>query len=115
MYRHSYAEILDDAASEGRARERMAFDHAIELMQAAEAKGVDSREAVEAIFFLNRLWSLLIEDLASDENGLPKELRASLISIGLWVLREAQRLRQEMAGSFAALIEVNSAIRNGLA
>jgi|SRR5690606_32004299 Flagellar biosynthesis regulator FlaF len=115
MYRHSYAEILDEAASEGRERERMAFDHAIELMQAAEAKGADSREAVEAIFFLNRLWSLLIEDLANDENGLPQELRASLISIGLWVLREAQRLRQEMAGSFAALIEVNSAIRNGLA
>lgn len=96
-------------------RERMAFDHAIELLQAAEAKGAGSREAVEAIFFLTRLWNLLLEDLASDKNGLPRELRASLISIGLWVLREAQRLRQEMKGSFGALIEVNTAIRNGLA
>ena len=30
-------------------------------------------------------------DLGSPDNALPKELRANLISIGLWLLREAER------------------------
>src|SRR5690606_23649787 len=108
MYRHSYAEILDEAPSEARMRERMASAQATDIVQAAEAKGAGSRAAVEAIFFLSSLCSLLLEALASDENGLARELRASVISVCLWVLPEAQRLRQEMKGSFGAIIEVDT-------
>ena len=38
---------------------------------------------------------VFIEDLAIPENGLPDKLRADIISIGLWVVKEADRLREK--------------------
>ena len=48
------------------------------------------REAIEALFFVNRVWVRFIEDLGSPENELEQELRANLISIGIWVLRRSR-------------------------
>ena len=73
-----------------------------------------SRESVEAIYFVTRLWNILMEDLASPENGLPQELRANLISIGIWVLKEAERLRSEESDNFSGLVQVCETIRDGL-
>jgi flagellar protein FlaF len=114
MYQFSYAEIVDDAAEDSRARERRALDRSIELMEAADAKGPASREAIEALLFVRRLWTMLIEDLGSPENSLPQDLRASLISIGLWLLQEAERIRIEEAGDFKAMIDISTIIRAGL-
>ncbi len=71
-------------------------------------------EAIEALHFLNRVWTSLIEDLGSPENALPKELRANLISIGLWLLREAEDVRQGRSDNFDGLIEVSQIIRDGI-
>jgi flagellar protein FlaF len=71
-------------------------------------------EAVEAIHFLNRVWTTFIEDLGSSENELPVELRANLISIGLWLLREAEEVRQGRSDNFEGLIEVSQIIRDGI-
>jgi flagellar protein FlaF len=71
-------------------------------------------EAIEAIHFLNRVWTSLVEDLGSPDNALPKELRANLISIGLWLLREAEDLRQGRSDNFDGLIEVSEIIRDGI-
>jgi flagellar protein FlaF len=114
MYQFSYAEIVDDAAGDSRARERQALDRSIELLQAAEAKGPRSREAIEALLFVRRLWTMLIEDLGSPENGLPQDLRASLISVGLWLLQEAERIRLEESGDFKSMIDISTIIRAGL-
>ena len=73
-----------------------------------------SREAFEASNYLNRLWSVLIEDLASPENDLPPATRADLISIGLWVLREIECIRLGQSENFSALIDVTKSIREGL-
>ena len=72
-------------------------------------------EAVDALHYLRRLWSLLVEDLAKPENDLPEQLRADLISIGLWVIREAEQIRLEKSTNFRGLIEVSQNIRDGLA
>lgn len=114
MYQFPYAEVLDDAPKTARERERKALEHCIQLLRAAQVQGVRSREAVEALVFLRRLWSALIEDLASAENDLPKPLRADLISIGLWVMREADDIRLEKSNGFADLIEVCEVICEGL-
>ena len=78
MYQAGYAEILDDAGAASRSHERGALGRAIDLLGAAEARGRRSREAIEALLFTDRLWTVLLQDLASPGNGLPKELRASL-------------------------------------
>jgi flagellar biosynthesis activator protein FlaF len=114
MYRFSYAEVLEDTPRTARERERAAIDHSIELLQAATGKGAKSREAIEAIYFLRRLWAIFIEDLAKPENELPQSLRADLISVGLWIMREAEEIRQERSENFKGLIEVSKLIAEGL-
>jgi flagellar biosynthesis activator protein FlaF len=114
MYQFSYAEVLDETPQSARERERQAIDHSIELLKAAEAGGVDSREAVDAILFARRLWGILIEDLAKTENDLPAALRADLISIGMWVMRESEQIRLGQSNNFKGLIDVSAVIRDGL-
>jgi flagellar biosynthesis activator protein FlaF len=114
MYQFSYAEVLDETPRGARERERLAIIHSIDLLEAAEKKGVRSREAIEAILFVRRLWGVLIEDLAEPENDLPKALRADLISIGLWVMREAEQIRLEKSTNFRGMIEVSKTIKDGL-
>jgi len=114
MYRFSYAEVLEDTPQTARQRERIALEHSIELLQAAEQKGASSREAVDAIYYLRRLWAVFIEDLAKPENELPKGLRADLISVGLWLMREAEEIRQGRSTNFKGLIDVSRLVAEGL-
>jgi flagellar biosynthesis activator protein FlaF len=114
MYQFPYAEVLDETPQSSRQRERQAIDQSIELLQKAEKAGAQSRETVEALMFVRKLWGVLIEDLANSENDLPQKLRADLISIGLWVIREAEQIRLEKSENFAGMIEVSKTIRDGL-
>ncbi len=114
MYQFSYADIQTDSVADAKDRERQLLSRSIDLLFAARAAGAGSMEAIEAIHFLNRVWSSLIEDLGSPENALPRELRANLISIGLWLLREAEDLRQGRSDNFDGLIEVSQIIRDGI-
>jgi len=114
MYQFPYAEVLEETPQTARAREREAIQHSIDLLQAADKAGVQSREAVDALLFVRRLWSVLIEDLGKPENDLPKQLRADLISIGLWIMREAEQIRLEKSSNFKGIIEVSQSIRDGL-
>ena len=97
-----------------RDRERQLLTHSIDLLATASTKGVSSNEAIEAVHFMSRVWTSLIEDLGSPENELPKELRANLISIGLWLLREGEEVRQGRSENFEGLIEVSQIIRDGI-
>jgi flagellar protein FlaF len=114
MYRFSYAEVQEDAAGEARARERQGLDHAIALLQRAASCGPRSPEAIEAVRFLQDLWGFFIQDLTDPNNDLAAQLRADLISIGLWVIKESDRVINERSQSFADLIDVNKTIRDGL-
>lgn len=114
MYHFSYAEVLDENPKEMRARERKALDRSIELLRAAETAGPHSREAIDAISFTARLWTILVEDLGMAENQLPKPLRANLVSIGLWVLRELDEIRLERSNNYKGIIEVTESIAQGL-
>ncbi len=114
MYQFSYADIQDDSVADAKDREKQLLSRSIDLLVEARAAGVGSREAVEAIYFLNRLWTVFIEDLGSPENALPRELRANLISIGLWLLREAEEVRTGRSANFEGLIEVSQIIRDGI-
>ena len=109
-----YAEIQDDSGNEARNRERDAIERSIALLEQARAAGPQSREAIDALHYLDRLWSLLLEDLAHAENQLPKELRANLMSIGIWILRESDTIRTSQSGSLQGLIDVSQMISNGL-
>ncbi len=114
MYQFSYADIQTDSVADAKDRERQLLTRSIDMLTAAAAAGRQSMEAVDALHFTNRLWTSLLDDLGSGENALPKELRANLISIGLWLLREAEDIRQGRTDNFEGLIEVSQIIRDGI-
>jgi flagellar protein FlaF len=115
MYQFTYAEIVEDSPQDMRARERDALARCIDMLEEAKETGPHSGQAQKALHMLRRLWSIFIEDLSSEGNDLSADLRAQLISIGLWVLKEVERLRLGTQNSFDDLIEINAIIRDGLA
>lgn len=114
MYKFSYEEMLNESGGRQRENERLAIEQSVTLLKSAEQAGPRSREAVEAIIFLNRLWSFFLEDLSKAENGLPDDVRAKLISIGIWMLKEAQAISNGKSSNFSALIDVSNVIAEGL-
>lgn len=114
MYQFSYEDIAEDRPATSRAREYSTILRSIELMSAADAAGPQSRASIEALFYTQKLWCILIEDLAKPENALPAKLRGDLISIGLWILRELESIRHGKTKSFQGLIEVSKTIAEGL-
>jgi flagellar protein FlaF len=114
MYQFSYADIQTDSVAEAKDRERQLLTRSIQLLMEASKAGVDSMQAIEALHFMNRVWTTFVEDLGSPDNALPKQLRANLISIGLWILREGEEVRQGRSNNFEGLIEVSQIIRDGL-
>ncbi len=114
MYQMQYAEIESDSVSDARDRERLLLQRSIDLLTEADKQGAGSPAASEAVLFVVRLWSSLLEDLANDDNELPAELRASLISIGIWILKEADAIRQGESDNFEGLIDISQIIRDGI-
>ena len=109
-----YAEIAVEDREAGRRREREAMSRVIAKLEQAANEQASRHEVVDALDLLDALWSIFLDDLARDGNALPEELRARLISIGLWITRTSMEIRIAGQGSLDALIEVNSAIRDGL-
>jgi flagellar protein FlaF len=114
MYQFSYAEILEDNPQESRGRERQALEHAVELLQLAKQKGRDSRESINALHYVRKLWMVLIEDLVHPENDLPDVLKADLINVGIWITRETDMISVGKSDNFDGLIDVCGMIRDGL-
>lgn len=114
MYKSLYSEMAGDTSAGSREQERLAFARSIELLEAASRSGPASRDAIDALYFVNRLWATLLEDLAHDGNDLPDSLKAGLISIGIWVLRRVEEIRMGKSTDFSALIDVTRTINSGL-
>jgi flagellar protein FlaF len=81
------------------------------LINAKNAKEVKPR--VEAALWNSRVWSALRVDLYDEKNQLPQQLRASLISLSLWIEKETFALL-EGEGDIDALIDINRNIMAGL-
>jgi flagellar protein FlaF len=84
------------------------------LMDAAKADPSDASARLDALDWNRRVWTVMGEDCANPANGLPGPLRASIISLAMWVSRHTSAVirRQE---EIEPLIEVNRLIMQGLA
>lgn len=114
MSKASYNAIIEESSNSGRAQEAAAIAHSIELMNGAEADDSHPKDTVIALHFTRRLWELLLRDLASPDNGLPRSLRADLISVGLGILRDLEKIRQRQKESFETTISLSKIIYEGL-
>ncbi|MCB5202668.1 flagellar biosynthesis regulator FlaF [Neorhizobium sp. T786] len=114
MYQFSYAEIMEDGVADAKDRERQALERSIELLVAARDEGAYSRKTVEAVYYTRRVWLRLIEDLKQPENELGAELRANLISIAIWMLKECEQIRTRKSENYQGIIDVTTIIKDGL-
>jgi flagellar biosynthesis activator protein FlaF len=114
MYHLSYAEHIAESPRDCRDRERLALEHALELLEMAEQAGAQSLQAIAALDFVSRLWNACIQDLFDPENDLPDVLRADLISVGLWIIKEAALIRSGESRNLRGVTEICMIIGDGL-
>jgi flagellar protein FlaF len=114
MIQFSYAEIMEDDLTVARERERQVLTRSIELLEAAKGKGNYGKDGIEAVFYTRRVWTRFIEDLKHPENELSLELRANLISIAIWILKECEQIRRRKNTNYQGIIDVTTIIRDGL-
>ncbi|EZP48691.1 flagellar biosynthesis regulator FlaF [Sphingomonas sp. RIT328] len=79
----------------------------------ARDQGWQGVELMQPLHQNRRLWSTLAVLCASPGNKLPSDLRASIISLSLWVDRHTSDVMRRR-DSIDALISVNTAIMEGL-
>ena len=84
------------------------------LMDAAVLPETEIGKRMDALDWNRRLWATLATDCADDSNGLPGPLRASMISLSIWVAKHTSAVMRREE-TFDALIEVNRIIMQGLA
>lgn len=114
MYQFSYDEIVEDSSAEERGRERAAIEEGIRLLGEGAAAGPGSAIAQHALNYVEELWTILIEDLVHPNNLLPEATRASLISIGIWIIKEVDLVRRGQSTNFHGIASINAIIRDGL-
>jgi flagellar biosynthesis activator protein FlaF len=114
MYQQSYAEVLEDEQTEARRVEYQALDKVIGLLRQAAAAPNPSRIGVDALHYTWELWSAFVGDLSSDENALPPAVRSNLISVGIWILKETNAIRQGRSRNFSGIADICIIIRDGL-
>jgi flagellar protein FlaF len=79
----------------------------------AKSSGAKGVPLVDVIDRNRRLWSMLAGDCMSDGNQLPKELRAQIVSLAIWVSKYSADVMQQGA-PLDPLIDINRNIMQGL-
>ena len=116
MYQFSYAEIMEEGVAVSKDRERQVLERSIALLETAMAAGGGNygKEAGEAVYYTRRVWIRFIEDLGNPENQLEDELRANLISIAIWILKEIEKIRKRESKNFQGIIDITTIIKDGI-
>ncbi len=83
------------------------------LMDAAAKDTTDFSGRMKALHWNRRLWTTLAGDCANPSNSLPMELRASIISLSLWVDKHTTNVMRKEE-PIQPLIDVNRIIMQGL-
>src|ERR1700760_680788 len=83
------------------------------LIAASERDRSDVAGRMSALDWNRRMWSVLATDCAGPANQLPPQLRASIISLSLWVNRHTSSIMRNEA-EFGPLIDVNKMMMQGL-
>ena len=79
----------------------------------ANSAGLKGKPLIEAIDWNRRLWSTLAVDCIDEGNRLPKQLRAQIISLSLWVTKYSSEVMHQGA-PLDPLIDINRTIMQGL-
>lgn len=84
------------------------------LMEAATHDPNEISARIDALDWNRRMWSTLAADCAHPDNRLPESLRASIISLSIWVGKHTSLVIRKQ-DDIEPLIEINRMIMQGLA
>ena len=111
----SYESQVTDSPSERRAAERQAFSRVTSRLSAAASHDPGTsawRQALET----NRLfWSVLKDNIFSDENRLTADVKGQIFTLATWVEGYTDRVLKGESREILPLISVNDTIMAGLA
>ncbi len=108
----AYGKIIRDT-EDARSIEYRVFEDVTSEMEEVVQPGVPFTARIAAAHRNRELWLAITCDVAGEDNALPDSLRASLISLGLFVFRETSRAMRE-GGSLDDLIAINRITMRGL-
>lgn len=98
-----------------RQAEYIAFSEATrQLIEASDGRDEDLQALIKAIHLNKSLWGTLAQDCANEENLLPRETRAAIISLAEWVTRYSRDVMRNR-DSIDPLVDVNKLIMDGIA
>lgn len=83
------------------------------LLEAQTAAPGEIRKRAAALDWNRRVWSAFAADCASPDNGLPENLRASIISLAIFISKETSAAMRG-DGDIETLIDLNRTIMQGL-
>lgn len=95
-----------------RDQEYLAFSRVTRhLQQAIDSE--DRKMMISAAFANNQLWTVLAADLAHADNALPDQLKAGLLSLAIFSIKQGQKVLSENAPA-TTLVDINLKIMKGL-
>ena len=113
MSLQAYQQASNRAESPRDSEYRLFAQVTLALMEAAKADPSDIPARIDALDWNRTIWNVLLTDCSSPQNQLPPALRASIISLAIWVGKHTSAVirRQE---EIQPLIDVNRLIMQGL-
>lgn len=114
MFTDEYLDISADDQSSRRSSEREVITRTIESMEESDLNPTNMMLRVSTLHFVREVWTYFMKDLASPSNATPNELKASLFSIGIFILKHLEKMRSDAALTFKPLAEISRTIRKGL-
>ena len=113
MSLNAYRQAASRAESPRDMEYRLFAEVTLALIEASKLDPADVGGRADALDWNRRLWTTLSDDCSRPDNGLPRPLRASIISLALWVGRHTSvAIRQ--SDEIQPLIDVNRIVMQGL-
>ena len=110
---HKAYQNAQTVTEDPRATEYRLFGQVTGALIDAQKKNAGGGPLAEAIDWNRKLWRTLATDCLDDRNQLPKEVRAQIVSLSLWVSKYSKQVQRNRA-SLDPLINVNRTIMQGL-
>lgn len=109
----AYARATAIAPTERTSEYRAFADITRRLSELSDRENESFPMVADALYRNNRLWSVLLQDVASPTNKLPSDLRAGIFYLAEYSrIHSARVLRKE--ATVTVLIEINTAVMRGL-
>ena len=96
-----------------RQTEYRVFGQVTGALISAQKAGNSGGPLAEAVDWNRKLWRTLASDCLDDRNQLPRDVRAQIVSLSLWVSKYSKQVTRNGA-PMQPLIEVNRNIMQGL-